>query len=90
LVSSIRKIGVGPITHDPEYVTGYGMKGLKRRSFFEDETHYLSHIPAKITETGPKGVQSCTAFIFCRKTVKNAGFSDFSKGVQLCTPFSFA
>jgi len=37
LVGSIRKIGVEPITHDPVYVTGYGMKGLKRRSFFEDE-----------------------------------------------------
>jgi len=31
LVRSIRTIGVEPITHDPEYVTGYGMKGLKRR-----------------------------------------------------------
>jgi hypothetical protein len=30
LVGSIRTIDVKPITHAPEYVTGYGMKGLKR------------------------------------------------------------
>jgi hypothetical protein len=50
LVGSIRKISVEPITHDPVYVTGYGMKGLKRRSFFEDEIlifpRTVSELPA--------------------------------------------
>ena len=29
LVGGIRTIGVMPITHKPEYVTGYGLKSLK-------------------------------------------------------------
>jgi hypothetical protein len=37
LLGSIRKVGVEPITHDPVYVTGYGMKGFRRKSFFEDK-----------------------------------------------------
>ena len=36
LVGSIRQIDVQPITHDPEYVTGYGLKSLKSR-FSTDE-----------------------------------------------------
>jgi hypothetical protein len=32
LVGSIQEIDVKPITHEPEYVTGYGMKGLQRFS----------------------------------------------------------
>jgi hypothetical protein len=45
------KLGVEPITHDPEYVTGYGMKGLKRSSFSEDDVlifpRTVSELPAK-------------------------------------------
>jgi hypothetical protein len=51
LVGSIRTIGVEPITHDPVYVTGYGMKGLKRSSFFGDEIliclRTVSELPSK-------------------------------------------
>jgi len=54
LVGSIRTIGVEPITHDPVYVTGYGMKGLKRRSFFEDEIlifpRTVSELPTKVPD----------------------------------------
>ena len=35
----------------------------------------------------PKGVQSCTASIFGRKTVKKSRLFPFPKGVQLCAPF---
>src|SRR5262249_44802402 len=37
LTGSIRQIDVKPITYKPEYVTGYGMKGLKRSSFSNDD-----------------------------------------------------
>jgi hypothetical protein len=52
LVGSIRTIGVEPITHRPEYVTGYGMKGLKRRSFLEEE---LLIFPRTVSELPTKG-----------------------------------
>jgi hypothetical protein len=52
LVGSIRTIGAEPITHDPEYVTGYGMKGLKRRSFLEDE---ILIFPRTVSELPCKG-----------------------------------
>jgi hypothetical protein len=52
LAGSIRKIDVKPITHAPEYVTGYGMKGLKRRSFLEDE---LLIFPRSVSELPTKG-----------------------------------
>jgi hypothetical protein len=42
LVGSIRQIGVKPITHEPEYVTGYGMKGLKR---FSNDDILIFHGP---------------------------------------------
>jgi hypothetical protein len=37
LAGNIRSIDVLSITHEPEYVTGYGMKGLKRSSFSDDD-----------------------------------------------------
>ena len=53
LVGSIRKIGVEPITHDPAYVTGYGMKGLKRRSFFQDEILIFPRTVSELPTKGP-------------------------------------
>jgi hypothetical protein len=52
LVGSIRTIGVEPITHDPIYVTGYGMKGLKRPTFSEDE---ILIFPRTLSERPTKG-----------------------------------
>jgi hypothetical protein len=56
LVGSIRTIGVEPITHDPIYVTGYGMKGLKRRSFFEED---ILIFPRTLSELPTKGPDPC-------------------------------
>jgi len=53
LVGSIRTIGVEPITHDPVYVTGYGMKGLKRRQFFEDEILIFPRAVSELPTKGP-------------------------------------
>jgi hypothetical protein len=52
-VGSIRKIGVEPITHDPVYVTGYGMKGLKRRSFSEDDVIIFPRTVSELPTKGP-------------------------------------
>jgi hypothetical protein len=53
LVGSIRTIGVEPITYDPVYVTGYGMKGLKRRSFSEDEILIFPRTVSELPTKGP-------------------------------------
>jgi hypothetical protein len=53
LVGSIRTIGVGPITHDPEYVTEYGMKGLKRSSFSEDDILIFPRVVSELPTQGP-------------------------------------
>jgi hypothetical protein len=53
LVGSIRTIGVEPITHDPVYVTGYGMKGLKRSSFFENEILIFPRTVSELPSNGP-------------------------------------
>jgi hypothetical protein len=53
LVGSIRTIDVKPITHDPEYVTGYGMKGLKRSSFSEDDVLILPRSVSELPSNGP-------------------------------------
>jgi hypothetical protein len=49
LVGSIREIDVIPITHTPEYITGYGLKSLKSR-FSTDEIvifpRTVSELPA--------------------------------------------
>jgi hypothetical protein len=54
LVGGIRTIGVEPIAHDPVYVTGYGMKGLKRRSFSNDD---ISIFPRTVSELPTKGTK---------------------------------
>ena len=51
LVGSIRTIGVTPITHTPEYLTGYGLKALKTR-FSTDE---IVIFPRSVTELPANG-----------------------------------
>jgi hypothetical protein len=53
LVGSIRTIGVEPITHRPEYVTGYGMKGLKRSAFSEDDILIFPKTVSELPTNGP-------------------------------------
>ena len=53
LVGSIRTIGVEPITHDPEYVTGYGMKGLKRSTFSYDDVLIFPRSLSELPSNGP-------------------------------------
>jgi hypothetical protein len=53
LVGSIRTIGVEPITHEPEYVTGYGMKGLKRSSFSTDDVLIFPRTVSELPTNGP-------------------------------------
>jgi hypothetical protein len=55
LVGSIRTIGVEPITHDPVYVTGYGMKGLKRSSFSDDDILIFPRTVSELPTKGTKG-----------------------------------
>ena len=54
LCGSIREIGIRPITHRPEYVTGYGMKGLKRSSLSNDDVlifpRSVSELPTNETD----------------------------------------
>jgi hypothetical protein len=51
----LHHIDVKPVTYDPEYVTGYGMKGLKRRSFFEDEILIFPRTVSELPTKGTKG-----------------------------------
>jgi hypothetical protein len=53
LVGSIRTIGVEPITHRPEYVTGYGMKELKRSTFSEDDILIFPRTVSELPTKGP-------------------------------------
>jgi hypothetical protein len=53
LVGSIRTIDVKPITHAPEYVTEYGMKGLKRSSFSEDDILIFPRSVSELPSNGP-------------------------------------
>jgi hypothetical protein len=53
LVGSIRKIGVEPITHDPVYVTGYGMKGLKRITLSYDDVLIFPRTVSELPTNGP-------------------------------------
>jgi hypothetical protein len=52
LVGSIRTIGVTPITHTPEYVTGYGLKVLKNR-FSTDEIVIFPRAVSELPTNGP-------------------------------------
>jgi hypothetical protein len=51
LVGSIREIGVKRITHEPEYMTGYGLKSLQSR-FSTDE---IVIFPRVVSELPTKG-----------------------------------
>jgi hypothetical protein len=53
LVGSIHTIDVKPITHDPEYVTEYGMKGLKRSSFSSDDIIIFTRTVSELPTQGP-------------------------------------
>jgi hypothetical protein len=53
LVGSIRTIGVEAITHDPVYLTGYGMKGLKTRSFSTDDVLIFPRTVSELPTNGP-------------------------------------
>jgi hypothetical protein len=53
LVGSINKIGIEPITHDPVYVAGYGMKGLKRGSFSYDDVLLFPRTVSELPTKGP-------------------------------------
>jgi hypothetical protein len=53
LCGSIREIGIKPITHTPEYVTWYGMKGLKRRSFSNDDVLIFPRTVSELPTKGP-------------------------------------
>ena len=54
LCGNIREIDVKPVTHRPEYVTGYGMKGLKRSPFSNDDIlifpRSVSELPTNETD----------------------------------------
>jgi hypothetical protein len=52
LVGSIRTIGVEPITHTPEYLTGYGLKALKNR-FSTDEIVIFPRTMSELPANGP-------------------------------------
>jgi hypothetical protein len=54
LVGSIQAIDVRPITHRPQYVTRYGMKGLKRSTFGGDDVllfpRSISELPTTLMD----------------------------------------
>jgi hypothetical protein len=52
LVGSTREIDVKPITHEPEYVTGYGLKSLKTR-FSTDEIVIFPRSVSELPSSGP-------------------------------------
>jgi len=52
LVGNLREIGVAPITEQPEYVTEYGMKALKR-GFSEDDVLILPRTLSELPCNGP-------------------------------------
>jgi hypothetical protein len=59
LVGSIREIGVQQITHDPEYVTEYGLKSLKSR-FSSDEIIIFPRTVSELPSKGPAPSQGPT------------------------------
>jgi hypothetical protein len=52
LVGSIRQIDVKPITHEPEYITEYGLKSLKNR-FSMDEIVIFPRTVSELPSNGP-------------------------------------
>jgi hypothetical protein len=61
LVGSIRTIGVEPITHDPVYVTEYGMKGLKIRSFSTDDVLIFPRTVRELPNKGARSLQGTSS-----------------------------
>ncbi len=55
LAGNICSINVQPITYDPEYVTGYGMKGLKRSSLSDDDILIFPRSVSELPSKGPVG-----------------------------------
>ena len=53
LVGSTRKIDAEPITHDPVYVTGYGLKGMKRSTFSYDDILIFPRTVSELPTKGP-------------------------------------
>jgi hypothetical protein len=92
MVGSIRKIGSEPITHDPVYATGYGMKGLKRRSFFEDDVLLFPRAVSELPSNGPVGPLArspCMIFNARKKDLLPISLRGTDKAVQICTAFIF-
>jgi hypothetical protein len=52
LAGNIRSIDVQPITHEPEYVTGYSLKSLKNR-FSTDEIVIFPRTVSELPTNGP-------------------------------------
>jgi hypothetical protein len=52
LPGNIRSIDVQPITHEPEYLTGYGLKSLKNR-FSTDEIVIFPRTLSELPTNGP-------------------------------------
>jgi hypothetical protein len=58
LTGNLRHIDVQPITRKPGYVTGYGMKGLKRPSFSPDQILVLPRTVGELPENHPRSTIS--------------------------------
>jgi hypothetical protein len=83
-VGSIRKIGVEPITHEPEFVTGYGM-GRSLCVIFNARNNDIFSISFRGTY---KAVQICAAFNFVKKQGIRGNFSAFPRVRKFAHPFS--
>jgi hypothetical protein len=53
LVGNIRRIDVKPITHNPGYVTGYGMKSLKSSRVSDDDILIFPRSVGELPRKGP-------------------------------------
>src|SRR5262249_46305140 len=61
LCGSIREISIKPITHGPEYVTGYGMKSLKSRFSIDEIVIFprtVSELPSNDIDPGKGPVRA--------------------------------
>jgi hypothetical protein len=55
--AELHHISVRPITHDPEYVTEYGMKALKRGRFSQDDVLIFPRTVSELPSKGPASSQ---------------------------------
>ena len=53
LVGNMRRIDVQPITHNPGYVTGYGMKSLKSSRVSDDDILIFPRAVSELPSKGP-------------------------------------